>query len=651
MAKLMLLGVAMLCLAAGAALAWHHPLWPTPLLLLFGLWCVAVARRPAWWLFGVPALLPLLNFSPWTGWLMVEEFDLLLLATLAGGYYSLACRAPDGAVRRLADFYPHWMLAIGLVGVVGLWRGFLDAGSWQLDWFAGYADATNSLRVFKSLGFALLLSPLLRREMLRDQTRAGVLLASGMVAGLTVVAMAALWERAAFPGVTDFSSHYRTVALFWEMHVGGAALDAYLALAAPFALWALLQARRPLAWLGAAVLLVLVVYAALTTFSRGVYLAVAAPALLLGFLLWWPGHVGKVRALLNQERLRGWFAGWRAKAGVVLAAALVMEVTAVLGGGNFMAERIADAGQDFGSRVAHWKNGLGLLDQPTVQWLGLGLGRLPTNYARRVAGGEFSGEVHWRSELVAGQAANAFVSMTGPVSQKNLAGGFELTQRVGQVQPGAHGVRLNVRVWREVALELYLCERHLLYDRVCQSAYVRVAPVAVNGQAIWQPLMVSLRGAPISIGTGLAPRLMMFSVGVLSAGARVDLDKVQLFGSGGNAVLKNGDFADGLAHWFGAAQSYFLPWHLDNLYLELLVERGILGFLLLLVPVIFVLWHLVFRAASRSTLAPYLAAALSGALLTGLVSSIMDVPRVAFLLLLFTLMGAQLTIQNTTAQQ
>ena len=650
MLKLIVLGVALLSMAVGAVLAWHHPLWPTQLLLLFALWCVAVGRYPAWWLFGVPAMLPLLNFSPWTGWLMIEEFDLLLLATLAGGYCRLAVRAKDVAHTRLLVFQPRWMVAIGMVGLVGLGRGFADAGSWTLDWFADYADATNSLRVFKSLGFALLLSPLLRREILRDQVRSGVLLATGMVVGLTVVAAAALWERAAFPGVTDFSSPYRTVALFWEMHVGGAALDAYLALAAPFAVWALLQARRPVTWLGAAGLLLLVVYAALTTFSRGVYLAVAAPVLLLGFMLGWGRKVSRVRGLLNQMQLRSWFVSWRAKASVVLAVALVMEVAAVLGGGNFMAARLAAAGQDLGSRLVHWKNGLTLLDQPAAQWLGIGLGRLPANYARRVSGAEFSGAVQWRREPASGQVANAFASMTGPITQKSLAGSFELTQRVSQVEPGQYRVRLDVRVWQKAVLELYVCERHLLYDRVCQSAYVKLLPLLIDGQAVWQPLMVSLQGPTTSFGTGLARRLTMFSVGLLGPGTRVDLDNIQLFGLNGVAVLKNGDFSNGLAHWFGAAQSYFLPWHLDNLYLELWVERGVLGLLLFLLPVIYVLRHLIWGVASRAPVSAYLAAALTGALLIGLVSSIMDVPRVAFLLYLLTMFGAQLAHQDAITQ-
>ena len=87
--------VALLAFCAGLFIAWHHPLWPLTVTAAFLLWTVVAARYPGLWLFALPAALPLLNFSPWTGWLLFEEFDLLILGTLAGGLARLAWRPAD----------------------------------------------------------------------------------------------------------------------------------------------------------------------------------------------------------------------------------------------------------------------------------------------------------------------------------------------------------------------------------------------------------------------------------------------------------------------------------------------------------------------------------------------------------------------------
>jgi hypothetical protein len=81
----------------------------------------------------------------------------------------------------------------------------------------------------------------------------------------------------------NFSADYRTTGLFWEMHVGGAGLDACLAMTFPFAwrLWSTARSR----WASASALglLLLGVYALLTTYSR--ILLLAAP-LGIVVLLW-----------------------------------------------------------------------------------------------------------------------------------------------------------------------------------------------------------------------------------------------------------------------------------------------------------------------------------------------------------------------------
>jgi len=618
------------CFTAGGFVALHHPLSPMLALAVFYTLSLATAWWPGLWLFAVPASLPFLNFSPWTGWLMVDEFDLMMMACLAGGYGRLAL-APRhreaGAIRwRQPGF---WLpVALGLTGALALGRGLAGTGLQAFNWFDGYTDPMNSLRLAKSLLWAGLAIPLLRDALRHAPLSTGHRIAGGMALGLACVTVAVLWERLAFPGLFDFTSRYRITAMFWEMHVGGAAIDGYLALATPFVVWALRSARGPWGWLAAALLAVLATYASLTTFSRGVYLAVAAPLLLLGGLLWLQARGIDARAV--SQRFWHWLrpSSWRSRAGWVLAVAIVSEVVGVLSGGSYMADRVATTDRDFGSRMAHWQRGVSLLASPSDWLLGKGLGRLPALYAKSFPEGELSGQVHWRQDGGPDGPSHPFVTVSGPQSDPELAGLFALTQHVA-IRPGErYRVRMNVRVTAPVDIYLQVCERHLLYNGGCQAAYTRLEPSAEP----WQDVGLFMRGQLLRGGPWYAPRPAMFTVSVLDPGVSVDIDHISLFAHDDQERLVNGKFELGLAHWFPAAQSYFLPWHIDNLYLELLIERGLLGLVLTLALVAGALWRVVLGEARTHVLAPYLAASLSGAMLVGLVSSVMDVPRVAFLL-------------------
>ena len=592
------------------------------LLLLIGV-AVLEGAVPGAWLLLLPASLPFMNFAPWTGWIAFEELDILVLAVLAGGYVHMAweraplVRAPDTRKRRLLSAL---LLALALTGVASLLRGVTDAGGWALDWFGGYAHAVNSLRVFKSLGYCLLLWPLLQHQLRTNAQRTERLFALGMVLGLAWVSLVVLWERWVFVGLLDFSSNYRTVATFWEMHVGGAAIDAYLAIATPFALWALVSAKRPVAWLLAALLTLLAGYACLTTFSRGVYLALGVELLLTALVL------GRRSALLT--RLWG---RWRLGGMLVVAALLTLEVVAVLGDvDSFINKRLASASQDTGYRLAHWNSGLGLLQTPMDWVLGKGLGRIPANYASQVAGENFSGTVGLRSERGDQGVANRFVTLSVPDELDDLAGTYALTQRVDLQEKGAHVLQMDVRAQQPVELTALLCQRHLLYDRVCQG--VRVAVTSQLGA--WRRVQIGMRGP--GLGTGRWP--ITFALSLDTAGATADVDNVQVLAGGGHKVLRNADFSQGLAQWLPAAQSYFVPWHIDNLYLEVLIERGGLGFLSLGLLLAWALAGFLQAAVARTAVEMGVAAGLLGVLVVGLVSSVLDVPRVALLLYLLALL-------------
>jgi hypothetical protein len=287
--------VALACLSAGAFVAAHYPLFPTLVLCAFAAACIAAFLRSEIWLFVLPAVLPAVGLASWTGWIAFEEFDLLVLAAAAGGYAAMALRLhraepteprpPSDASSPMSGTARALIALFALSIVVGSYRGIAGAASSDFEWFSGYSDAINSLRVAKSFVFALLLYPLLPVEAARSGPRALALLSAGIATGLGVASIAVVWERIAFPGLLNFSTDYRATAMFWEMHVGGAALDGYLVLTMPFAIAQLLLRSTPARWALAGGLVLLAGYASLATFSRGIYLALPISMGLLALLL------------------------------------------------------------------------------------------------------------------------------------------------------------------------------------------------------------------------------------------------------------------------------------------------------------------------------------------------------------------------------
>ena len=277
------------------ALSMHHPLSPAVATAIALVASVTFFFRTHWWLLLVPALLPIIGLAPWTGWITFEEQDILVLAAVAGGYARIAWSgspgSQGGASRRRPPGVPivAWLLLALFAGSTlgAMLRGFENAGGFIPGWFQGYHESMNSVRLAKSFFEALILLPLWQAAQRQHPDKAQESLSMGLMLGLLGAALATVWERAAFTGLLDFSSDYRTTGLFWEMHMGGAALDGFLALTAPFALRELLAARTPARWCLAALVLGLAAYACLTTFSRGVYVAmIVALAVFLVLQVW-----------------------------------------------------------------------------------------------------------------------------------------------------------------------------------------------------------------------------------------------------------------------------------------------------------------------------------------------------------------------------
>lgn len=210
-------------------------------LLLLG-HSVLQIRFPAIWLTTVPFLLPLLDWSPWSGWLLLQEFDLFMLAVLVIGYWQ-APRQPCSAQIPLGSRLLVQLFALSWFGA--LLYALHDTSPSQLLALGSVTDM-NVLRGAKAFCFALLLIPLLRRAWNSQGISAQRRFAHGALLGLTVTALIVGLERWLFPGLSNFSSEYRAVGPFFEMFAGGAALDCYIALTLPLAMWTIL--RSPIDW-------------------------------------------------------------------------------------------------------------------------------------------------------------------------------------------------------------------------------------------------------------------------------------------------------------------------------------------------------------------------------------------------------------------
>jgi len=266
-------GAAFAALVLLMASASVYPAPRLPLALLLSGYMALLLWRPQAWLLAVPALLPVLDFAPWTGWFFLEELDLLLLATCAAGYWAVGREAAPTKLPGLARF------ALGLFVLCYLvagWRGVTPLAPLDANSFANYTSPYNGLRVLKGVLWPVLLLPLLRATAGEQGSNLQRLLVPGMILGLAACSLAVVWERMAFPGLFNFSSDYRPTAPFSAMHTGGAALDAYLAMTFPFVtLWLVNHPPPQRLALGLAAL-GLGLFAGLTTFSRDIYLAYAA---------------------------------------------------------------------------------------------------------------------------------------------------------------------------------------------------------------------------------------------------------------------------------------------------------------------------------------------------------------------------------------
>ena len=220
---------------------------------------------PNAWLIVIPALLPVLDLAPWSGWFFLDELDLFVLMTLAIGLWRPGRNAASSSNAPRFLFLALGMLSISYA--VSMLIGLLPLQPWDANAFSNYYSHYNSLRMGKGFFEAVALFLLFVSQASGEGQKLQGFVA-GMVLGLIGVVVAVVWERLVFTGIFDFASVFRVTATFSGMHNGGNDLEAYVVLAQPFVVALIVLRKNPAVTLGGLALFILSTYASLITFSR-----------------------------------------------------------------------------------------------------------------------------------------------------------------------------------------------------------------------------------------------------------------------------------------------------------------------------------------------------------------------------------------------
>lgn len=536
------LAVGLFLLAAVSVV--RFPIWQLPLAVGLAAYAVLLARQPLAYLLVVPAALPLLDLATFSGRFFWDEFDLLIVTTLA--VRLLMAQPPELAK-------PPWpkfglsLLALSVVAgtAIALWPPApLDANA-----FTNYLSQYNALRVAKGYLWGGVLLWLIWRDAAAGRDVAARL-QLGLGLGLLAAVIGVFSERWLFVGF-DLGAWFRAAGFVSATHVGGAYLEAILVMLTPFALSLAVSARRVaigVLWFGVALL---GAAAILMTLSRAA--AVAWLIAVASFaVLWWFGS----------HRSESSRAGWRWQFTALAALAALIGAGVLMAQSTSLRDRLAASGSDLGVRLAHWRTTVDLMRRDPLHVLfGMGLGSFPREfYISQAATTRLAA---YRLDREPGTGRH-FLSLVG-------GRGMYLDQRV-EAEPG-RSLRLRGQARASAGgaeLAVGLCEKSFLASVRCDWARV---PAGLD----WDGFEVALR-LPESRADSMR-RAVPVSLSLHNGGSGTRIDVTQLsLRDGSEERLANGSFDQGLDHWLMHSDAH-LAWRAHNTWLQIAFEQGIVGVL------------------------------------------------------------------------
>ncbi|NWG38461.1 MAG: hypothetical protein HXY27_00635 [Hydrogenophilaceae bacterium] len=584
-----------LFLVAGAGISlYQFPFMQAGLVAGLILYAALLWFLPLTWLIVIPPALALLDLAHWSGRFFWDEFDLLMLVTLAVALLQRRFKMSAWAVPKLGGLLGIFVLA----ALVSLLLGLFPLQPLDDNAFSAYWSHYNSLRVGKGLLWGLVFYGLYRS--LPGAANAFQKFSFGMALGVLGVSLWVVWEQMMFAG-TATTADYRVTAGFSSMHTGGGHIEAYLVIALPFVLGLAFSSIKPVLRILAGMVFLLGVYALFFTVSRGG--AIALAAMLLIFV---------AGAFLGKRRTN------RVKTGLALPLMLgAMTVGIMLAGvsGLFWKQRMEQTVTDAGIRFRHWAEVLDMRNAGVLTAVfGQGLGTLPAS--------------NLASQLPDRVGSYRYVTKDGNTwLALNSADTLYMAQRVAPRPNELLRLEIAVRAPATMAgLEASLCEKILFNSRQCQWLKIDFSP----GRQVWHQHAQTFSSGIVGAGNWLTRRPVQFSLYNPAAGTVVEIDNVRLLDSRGRDLLKNGDFSKGGDFWFFKSNDH-LFWHAKNLWVHLLFEQGWLGMMLFGLIMVLALVRLMRAVGQGSIDATVLLAVMSAWFVVGVVDSLVDAPRLALM--------------------
>ncbi|WP_296529900.1 hypothetical protein [Rhodoferax sp.] len=606
----------LLCLAAIGVWLAAFPAFP----VLVGVVLVACAamvwQRPAWLFAIIPAALPVFDLAPWSGRFFFDEFDALVVVCLALAF-SRVQALPLAKSRTDIPF----SMAVALVVLsfaVSAVRGLLPFQLPDANSFNNYYSSYNALRIVKGVAFAWAAYGLFQR-LGAHGVDARRQFGFGMVIGLGLTVAVIFWERVAFSGLWNFTGSYRVTGPFSAMHTGGAYIECFLAAATPFLVVLMLGTAHRALRLACFLLVLATTYALMVTFSRNGFVAFAVA---VGVVL-----LSEMISAKRFVRRSIFFAGMT---GAMLLVALpIFE-------GDFAQSRMATVNADLRVRQSHWQDAVRMRDSGwAASMFGMGLGRFPeTSYWRSVSSPR-SGTYRLEAE------ANGRHLRLG-------AGDSIYLEQLVSIEPGRkYLLKLDARPNRpDAKITVPICEKWMLtaYNCIWQSFNL--------GKEFghWRSLEAEVFAKDIPISPWYSQRTTKLSLYYGVPQSTVDIDNVRLEAETGENLIRNGDFNQGLDHWFFSADGH-LQWHIKSLFVGLLFDQGWFGLAAMGNLFLLALGRAAMDALRGDADASAGLAALCSLLVVGLFDTLIDSPRFLLLLLLLMIMAAARPVLRPTSER